>query len=338
MSAPGAGVRPEGFRGALELSREFFDEVALPSLREAFPEASERMAAGLVGNGSECMGFDDGLSCDHDWGVEFFLWLTDDDFASIGGDVAKWKAELWKTHPEQPFRQLSDYGVQTTVMTTSMFYTSLIGFPHGPSTVLEWRRVPESNLALAVNGEVFRDPVGEFTSVRNRLLGYYPEQLRLKKIAARCLAIAQTGQYNFLRIAQRGDVVAKEITLAKFTEDVISMVFMLNRRFTPYYKWAFRAMCELPVLASEVAPLLEMLYDGGSVDGELDPGNVIVCEITDDDRRRAVIVERICELIIGELKRQDLSNSKSTFLVQHGEEIQRMVTDENLSRLPTQYE
>ncbi len=323
---------------ALELSEEFFNDVALPSLKENFPDSWSRMAVGLVGNGSECMGFDDELSRDHDWGIEFYVWLTDVDYASIGDDVRAWKSQLIADNPNQPFKVISPYGVKTTVLTSGMFYKSLIGFPKGPQSVLDWRRAPEANYVLCTNGKVFTDPVGEFTETRNYLLGYYPEDLRRKKIAARCLAIAQTGQYNFLRIAQRGDVVAKEVALSKFVEDTMSMVFMLNKKFTPYYKWTFRAMKDLPVLADKVAPMLEQLYTGEKAEGELDPGNVLLRDITKQDRNRAIIVEDICRLIIGELKKQGLSHSSSTFLVQHGEEVQSTITDPDLKRLPTQYE
>lgn len=323
---------------ALDLSEEFFNNVALPSLKQAFPDKWDRMGAGLVGNGSECMGFDDEISQDHDWGIEFFIWLTDEDFASMADDVRKWKADLFAAHPEQPFRVISDYGVRNTVVTPGIFYQQLIGCPQGPQNILEWRRAPESNFALCVNGRVFTDPVGEFTRTREYLKGYYPEDLRLKKIAARCLGIAQTGQYNFLRIAQRGDVVAKEVTLAKFAQDVISMVFMFNRQFMPYYKWSFRAMKELPLLADEIAPLLEALYTGQKVEGELDPGNILLRPISEEDRNRGIIVEKICALIVAELKAEGLSSSSSTFLTQHGEEVQRLVKDPNLARLPTQYE
>ena len=323
---------------ALDLSEEFFNDVALPALRDAFPDAWGRMGAGLVGNGSECMGYDDELSRDHDWGIEFLIWLTDEDFDTIGDDVRRWKAALWEAHPEQPFRVFSDYGVKNTVLTPGLFYTSLIGSPRGPQTVLEWRRPPEANLALAVDGRVFTDPVGEFSATREYLLGYYPEPLRLKKIAARCMSLAQTGQYNFLRIAQRGDIVAREIALAKFVQDAISMTFLLNRVFMPYYKWAFRAMRDLPVLASDIAPLLEILYAGGRIDGKLDPGNVLLRPVDDDVRDRAVIVEAICAHIVDELRRQGLTDADATFLAPHGESVQSRVDDPDLSRLPAQYE
>lgn len=332
-------------RKALDLSQEFFESIALPSLRETFPADWERMGAGLVGNGSECFGFDDELSRDHDWGVDFFVWLSESDFERIGEDVRTWKTRLWAAYADDadyPFRVESDYGLAPTVVTPGRFYASLIGFPQGPQSILEWRRVPESSLALCVNGRVFADPLGEFAHTREYLLGYYPEDLRLKKIAARCMSLAQTGQYNYLRIAQRGDVVGKNIALGKFVQDAVSMAFLLNKRFMPYYKWAFAAMRDLPLLATDLAPLLEALYapdlEERVLSGSIDPGNVIVCDISRADRNRAIIIEMACELFRAELKRQGLSSSQSTFLARHGEEVQGLVKDPLLAQLPPQVE
>ncbi|MCK7509469.1 MAG: DUF4037 domain-containing protein [Desulfobacterales bacterium] len=53
--------------------------------------------------------------------------------------------------------------------------------------------VPESALAAATNGKVFNDPLGEFTLIRNRLLHFYPDDVRLKKMAARCMTIGPVG-------------------------------------------------------------------------------------------------------------------------------------------------
>ena len=323
---------------ALDLSEQFFRETALPSLKQAFPLEWQRMGAGLVGNGSDCFGFDDEISRDHDWGVEFFVWLADSDYETYADEVRVWKRELWESCPGVPFRQVSDYGIHDTVTTPSRFYRMLTGFPQGPRSVLDWRRVPETNLAMAVNGRVFLDPLGEFSLTRRHLMEYYPEDLRRKKIAARCLSAAQTGQYNFLRCAQRGDVVAKEVALARFAQDAMQLVFLLNRRYMPYYKWSYRAMRDLPLLAAGVAPELERLWAEEVEEGELDPGTRLLREVSPRDRGRAVVVERICALIIGELRRQGLSGSTSTFLVEHGEAVQATITDPDLARIPTQYE
>ncbi|MDR2108798.1 MAG: hypothetical protein LBP28_05005, partial [Coriobacteriales bacterium] len=65
--------------GALELSRHYYREVAEPQLKQDFATLYPRLAAGLVGNGSECFGFDDQQSKDHDWGIDFYLWTTEAD-------------------------------------------------------------------------------------------------------------------------------------------------------------------------------------------------------------------------------------------------------------------
>ena len=72
---------------AFDLSEQFFRETALPSLKQAFPLEWQRMGAGLVGNGSDCFGFDDEVSRDHDWGVEFFVWLADSDYETYADEV-----------------------------------------------------------------------------------------------------------------------------------------------------------------------------------------------------------------------------------------------------------
>ena len=61
----------------LELSERYYFEVGCPSLKEHFPELFLRAAAGLAGEGSDCLGYDDEISRDHDFGPAFCLWLSD---------------------------------------------------------------------------------------------------------------------------------------------------------------------------------------------------------------------------------------------------------------------
>ena len=68
----------------LELSRAFYEEYGRPMLEEKFPEYKGRIAAGLVGHGSECFGFDDEISRDHDFEPGFCLWIADEDERLFG--------------------------------------------------------------------------------------------------------------------------------------------------------------------------------------------------------------------------------------------------------------
>lgn len=311
--------------GCLEQSKQFFLQYAESELISRFPDLAARVAAGLVGNGSECFGYDDELSKDHDWGIDFYLWVLEEDQEHIPA-LAAWKEELLRCHPEVERRRQSAYGAQVGVSTVSDFYRRLIGYPEGPVTIGEWRSVPQENLAMAVNGAVFRDPAGAFTRVRNSLLErYYPEDLRLKKIAAKCMAIAQTGQYNLDRCRKRRDWVTLRTVLARFQSETISLVFLLNRVFQPYYKWEFRRMTELPRLGEWVAEQLRYLAEHtGLSDREL-------------DGQRQVILT-ICRGLAEELRRQGLSNSDDWFLASHGESVQSRIQDVRLRSLPLQFE
>ena len=68
----------------LKLARAFWTQMGKPMIAAKYPQYAGRIAAGLVGHGSECYGFDDAYSQDHDFGPRFSLWLTDEDYAAIG--------------------------------------------------------------------------------------------------------------------------------------------------------------------------------------------------------------------------------------------------------------
>ena len=308
----------------LTLSREYFFDAAEPELKRAFPKLYPRLAAGLVGNGSECFGYDDEISRDHDWGVDFFIWTLDDDRAMIPA-LQEWKDNLFNAHPPKFTRSRSEYGARVGVMSCGDFYYSLIGAPEAPTSLREWIRAPEENFAMAVNGEVFIDGPGRFLKTRELILGGYPEDLRLKRLAAKCMALAQTGQYNHGRVALRKDWVTLRSVLSRFNDSAIAMTFLLNRAHRPYYKWAHRAVSDLRILGKETARLLLMIAELGGLD-------------TESQAARQRYISELCTLFVCELKAQNLTDSDDWFLSTHGEEIQSRIKEDFLRNLPTQYE
>lgn len=68
----------------LALARAFWEQAGKPMIARRYPQYASRIAAGLVGHGSECYGFDDRYSQDHDFGPRFCLWLSDEDYNAIG--------------------------------------------------------------------------------------------------------------------------------------------------------------------------------------------------------------------------------------------------------------
>jgi hypothetical protein len=67
-----------GFVKGLDLCESFFSEVAQPILGREFP--SLRYSAGVIGSGSEVIGFDDAMSTDHMWGPRLQLFLPEEGF------------------------------------------------------------------------------------------------------------------------------------------------------------------------------------------------------------------------------------------------------------------
>jgi hypothetical protein len=210
-------------------------------------------------------------------------------------------------------------------MTAGDFYRQLIGAPKGPENLNEWIRVPEENYALATNGEVWFDGAGEFTRTREYLLTYFPEDLRRKRMAAKCMEIAQTGQYNHARMAKRGDWVTVRIVLSRFSEAVMALVFLLNKTYRPYYKWAYRKMSLLPILGNDLAKPLERLALSKGFDANA---------LAEQQQE----ISFICDALIAEIRRQNLSNSTDWFMTSQGEDIQRSIAAQQLRTLPAQYE
>ena len=300
----------------LELSKKYWEEIGRPAFEKGCPEVLEKASVGLVGEGSECFGFDDEISRDHDWGPGFCVWLSDADLAAFGAKAA----DVYASLPEEfmGFMRLN-VSAQTQgrvgVMSSGSFYARYTGFDRVPANIYEWRCVPENGLAVATNGEVFQDGCEEFRRVREGLLGFFPSDLRKKKLAMHCALAAQSGQYNYSRCAHRGEMVAAFTALAEFIQHVQATVFLLNKRFKPYYKWTHRAMKELPILGISLSPMIEHLT-----------GN-------DEFPVKIELIEEVSAKIIEELKKQHLSGSDSDFLLNHAESIQGRIEDPQLRQM-----
>ncbi len=244
----------------LELSEQFYEAYGKPMLSEQFPDLLPFVAAGLFGSGSECFGFDDGVSRDHDFEPGFMLLLPGEDVVD-----RKTAFRLERAYSKLPkefmgFRRSTVApvgGARHGVLRTAAFFGDKVGAEDGILTVSQWLTVPEHALSEATNGKLFFDGYGEVTKIRESLSAY-PEDVRKKKLAGNLLLAAQAGQYNYRRCLSHGETGAAQLAVAEFAKAAMHTVFLLNDAYMPYYKWSFRAMRRLKKCAL-LAETLEYL-------------------------------------------------------------------------------
>ena len=150
----------------LDAARAYWTEFGEPMLREQFPDLLPLLAAGLTGAGSECLGFDDDISRDHDFEPGFCLFLPNEDALSRRDAFLLERAY---TKLPRSFMGLARGlttpvgGPRRGVLRTQEYYNEKIGSQDGVLTVDQWLRLPEQALLEAVNGDIFFDGYGQVT-------------------------------------------------------------------------------------------------------------------------------------------------------------------------------
>lgn len=304
----------------LELSRAFYETYGRPMLAEQFPDLLPHLAAGLFGSGSECFGFDDEISRDHDFEPGFCLFLPGEDVVDrrsaflLERAYAKLPREFMGV-ARQPLQPVG--GARHGVLRTGEFFMEKVGSPDGGLTLAQWLSLPEQALAECVNGEVYFDNAGEVTRIREALR-YFPEDVRKKKLSGHLLLMAQSGQYNYRRCLSHGETAAAQLSAVEFVKSATSVIFLLNRRYQPYYKWSFRALRALPELSLE-AELLEylLLSDNSETQSE----------------EKYDVIESIAADVIDVLMDQSLTKATCGDLEKHAYSVNDSVEDPGLRNL-----
>ena len=304
----------------LEIARAYWEQFGAPMLREQFPQILPHVAAGLFGSGSECFGFDDEISRDHDFEPGFLLLLPGED--AVDRRTAFLLERAYAKLPKAFMGLSRDKlravgGPRRGVVRTADFFTEKTGSADGVLTVGQWLSTPGHALAEAVNGAVFFDGSGEVTAIRDRLAAY-PEDIRRKKLAGRLLLMGQAGQYNYPRCLRHGETGAAQLAAIEFARHAMGAAFLLNGVYEPYYKWAFRAMRLLPRL-SLLAELVEYLI---TTDNDAD----LAAE-------KARVIEDMAADVIGELRAQGLTRADCADLEKHAYSVNDGIADAQIRNL-----
>lgn len=305
----------------LELSASFFEKHGRPMLNDEFSDVLPYIAVGLVGSGSECYGYDDEISKDHDFEPAFCIFLPNEDI--VDRQTAFRLERAYRKLPKEfsGFKKSSLSAVggdRHGVIRTADFFTAKTGSPDGILSIREWFTVPEYSLLEAVNGAVFLDNYGEFTQIRQRLC-YFPEDIRLKKLAGNLLILGQSGQYNYNRCISRGETAAAQLAVFEFVKSATNTLFLLNKKYMPYYKWSFRALRDFLGDDDTLPKLLEFLISSGNDS----------CSAT----KKSEVIEQVCKRITEILLRENLTISKSCEMEQQAYLVNDRIKDNDIRNL-----
>lgn len=304
----------------LELSRSFYETHGRPMLEREFSDLLSYLAVGLFGQGSECFGYDDEISQDHDFEPGFCIFLPEESLIDRRREF-----QLERAYAKLP-REFQGFsrpvlqpvgGPRRGVFRTADFFTRLVGSPNGVLNLNQWLSIPEQALAEATNGEIYHDEYGEVSRIRS-VLSVLPEDVRLKRLAGNLLLMGQAGQYNYARCLSHGETAAAQLAAAEFVRRTLSAVFLLNRRYQPYYKWSFRALRELPAL-SKLAQPLEMLLSTGN-DARI-------------AQEKVSQIEAISESVTALLRAQSLTDLQSADLERHSYAVNDRIADAELRNM-----
>ncbi|MBT5872970.1 MAG: DUF4037 domain-containing protein [Candidatus Latescibacteria bacterium] len=247
----------------IDISRTFFEEVVHPLLEKHFPKETARTAFGVFGLGSEALRMDDELSRDHHWGLRIDALMPDEVYQGKSQAIM---AALAETLPTS-FRghslregHLTGAGLAPDSLTKLLKRT--IGLERAPQTHREWLGIPEEDITHLINGEVWHDPSSVFTDIRATFEratfeAYYPEPVRLRRIAHWCRYYSGMGAYALKRAILRENDFYAATRFATAIRLGVQLAFLLDRQYFPYDKWIMAYFERLPRLADPLVPIVK---------------------------------------------------------------------------------
>lgn len=252
----------------LDLSEQYFREIVRPLLKAHFP--SIPISAGLLGDGSEVIGFDTTMSRDHDWGPRVMLFLQQSDYDEFSNAInAVLQKELPDsfrgfstlfTTPNQVAELRTNEKTQSSsqsveLLTAQNFILRQLGFSlNEPIEPADWLTFSEQKLATIVGGRVFEDDAG-LQSARDRL-AYYPKDVWIYLLACQWTRIEQE-EHLMGRAGFVGDEIGSAIIAARLVRDLMRLCFLMEKRYAPYPKWFGSAFTRLRSAAS-LSPSLQL--------------------------------------------------------------------------------
>lgn len=259
------------FVPALELNRRFYSDVVGPLLASEFP--SLKYIAALIGPGSEVIGFDTEMSMDHDWGLHFFVLISDEDdqMSQQIANVLSYKlpetyggfpVSISPVSPKPSIREVSEplpgpVKHHITPITLRKFCVRHFGFDVLQTPLhldpIGWLTIPSHILGEAVKGQVYHDGLATLTQLREELT-WYPHDVWLYLLASGWARIGEE-EHLMSRAGYAGSELGSSLIASRLVRDVMNLAFLMERKYAPYPKWFGQGFHELQC-AEALEPLL----------------------------------------------------------------------------------
>ena len=348
----------QAFVPGLELSRGYFADVVEPIVAKIEPGL--RYSAGLIGTGSDVVGFDTARSMYHDWGPRLVIWLAEDDFAAIGATLPceigtrlppsyRGFATRFLTNDDGTVKTASEDAMRHLVAASSVRRWFGGGDRADPATA-SWIRLPDEVIDAALAGEaieidpatwvtlpaqwllestvggVFRDDLGAISALRETL-AWYPDDVWRYLMAAQWRRLDQMEPFVG-RCAEVGDDLGSQLVAFSQIRDVMRLAFLQERQYAPYAKWFGSGFARL-----EAAAVLGPLLDAAryTTDGREREANLVRAVQWLGDRQNAMGVAEPVETSVRMFYSRPFEVLSA---VRFGEALMAAITDPRVRQLP----
>ena len=267
---------PEFIPGVV-LAGLYYREAVRPVLHADYPGLVH--SAGLIGPGSEVLGFDTEMSADHNWGPQVVLYLSEEEHDRLAENVREilgyklpFSYRGYPTHfegvPDEPGTALLELTDRRPIQHRVQI-TTLHGFVRRYTgteldqelTALDWLSIPEQKLRTLVAGAVYHDGLNVLEPMRQKF-AYYPGQVWLYLLSSQWQRIGQEEPFVG-RTGFGGDEIGSAVIAARLVHDVMQLCFLMEKQYAPYPKWFGTAFAQLEC-AGRLAPVLERVLGSKS--------------------------------------------------------------------------
>ncbi len=329
------------FIKGMELSERFFHDVVENVVEDEFPGLE--YSAGLLGHGSEVLGFDSARSTDHEWGPCVQLFLKPEDSGTrarilkalagrLPSEFMGFYTNFERDAPGESrvavrLRKGAPINHKVEVHTVASFFKDYMGLTVGRKVgPADWMTTSEQKLATVRRGRLFRDDIG--VERMRKKLHYYPRDVWLYLLASEWAKLGQEEPFVG-RCGEAGDDLGSRLVAARMVHTLMRLCFQMEREYAPYSKWFGTAFSRLEYAGGIAPALADALAAGDWKSREASLS-----------RAYEFAAEKHNDLGITEPLRAKVSPFHDRpYLIIHGDvfasEIRKMIRDPAVKRLPT---